>query len=132
MVVNKYLIKNRLILVLFLLAKFFMYKITITLIIYTIIQSVVFFMTFLISQVTINKEIEKKVLIALLKAQKRLRDAPKVIIGKVELICPKCGTPLKLIYVKRLEESERERIMDLRQTKAPPPIKLDPKQDKNG
>ena len=79
-----------------------------------------------------RKEIEKKVLIALLKAQKRLRDAPKVIIGKVELICPKCGTPLKLIYVKRLEESERERIMDLRQTKAPPPIKLDPKQDKNG
>jgi O-antigen/teichoic acid export membrane protein len=45
---------------LFLLADYFKYKVTTTLIIYTIIQSFVFFMTFLISQIIINKEIDKK------------------------------------------------------------------------
>ena len=65
--------------------------------------------------VTYKKEIEGDVIVALLKAQKRLKDAPEVIIGKIQLICPKCGTPLRLIYVKRL--------MGLRQSKAPPPAK---------
>ena len=80
--------------------------------------------------VTYKKEIEADVTVALLKAQKRLKDAPKVILGKVPLICAKCGNTLKLIYVKRIEEAELERLMSLRQTKAPPPAEA--KQDKNG
>lgn len=69
---------------------------------------------------TCNKEIEKEVIVALLKAQKRLNDAPEIIIGKVELICPKCGTKLKLIYLKRLKEEEREKILRESKNKDPP------------
>ena len=82
------------------------------------------------SFVTLKKEIERDVIVALLKAQNRIKDAPKVILGKVPLICAKCGAELKLIYVKRVEEAELERLMSLRQSKAPPPVKV--KQDKNG
>ena len=48
------------ILSLFLLAKIYAIKITITLIIYSIIQSAIFLMTFMISQIIIKREINKK------------------------------------------------------------------------
>ena len=80
--------------------------------------------------VTRKKEIERDVIVALLKAQNRLKDAPKVVLGKVPLICAKCGAELKLIYVKRVEEAELERLKSLRQSRAPPPRLT--RQDKNG
>lgn len=69
---------------------------------------------------TFNKKVEKEVLVALLKAQKRLKDAPEVVIGKIKLICPKCGSMLKIISIEELDEEEREKILKEFQSKDPP------------
>ena len=59
-------------------------------------------------------------IVALLKAQKRINDAPKVIPGKIPPICPKCGGDVKIIPIKKLEKSELERLLRLWWNKAPP------------
>jgi len=69
---------------------------------------------------TFSKKVEYDVFIALLKAQKRLRDAPEIIIGKVELVCPKCGTKLIIIPLKRLKKEERDKILRESKDKDPP------------
>jgi len=69
---------------------------------------------------TLNKRIEKEVLEALLRAQKRLKDAPEVKVGKTELICPRCGSKLRIVPLKRLSEEEREKILNESRNKDPP------------
>ncbi len=84
----------------------------------------------LASFVPYKKSIKEFVTRVLVRAQGMLRDAPKFVPGKVIFTCPKCNNPLKLIVLKESERSVLEKVLSLRQTKAPPPPNK--KQDKNG